>query len=62
MKPESIRTIAGKVPTTSEELTCLGVLGENIIKEYGEHNFVNVSSCSSSFNCADKLWCRRSAA
>jgi hypothetical protein len=35
MKPGSIRTIAGQVPTTNEELTGLGVLGENIIKEYG---------------------------
>eukprot|EP00546_Thalassionema_frauenfeldii_P019421 CAMPEP_0178902928 /NCGR_PEP_ID=MMETSP0786-20121207/4877_1 /TAXON_ID=186022 /ORGANISM="Thalassionema frauenfeldii, Strain CCMP 1798" /LENGTH=1176 /DNA_ID=CAMNT_0020574249 /DNA_START=92 /DNA_END=3623 /DNA_ORIENTATION=+ len=36
MKHESIRTIAGQVPTTVEELTSLGVLGENIIKEYGD--------------------------
>lgn len=37
MKHESIRTIAGQVPTTVEELTSLGVLGENIIKEYGTY-------------------------
>ena len=36
MKPESIKKIAWTVPTTNEELTGLGVLGENIIKEYGE--------------------------
>jgi len=36
MKIESIRTIAGEVPTTIEELTSLGVLGQNIIKEYGK--------------------------
>ena len=46
MKPESIKKIAWTVPTTNEELTGLGVLGENIIKEYGErllraiYNFV----------------------
>ena len=36
MKPTSIKKIAWTVPTTNEELTGLGVLGENIIKEYGE--------------------------
>ena len=36
MKPESIKKIAWTVPTSNEELTSLGVLGENIIKEYGE--------------------------
>jgi hypothetical protein len=36
MKPESIKKIAWTVPTNNEELTSLGVLGENIIKEYGE--------------------------
>ena len=50
MKPESIRKIAWTVPTTNEELTGLGVLGENIIKEYGErllraiNNFVEKES------------------
>jgi hypothetical protein len=28
--------IAAKVPATIEELTGLGILGENIIKEYGK--------------------------
>jgi hypothetical protein len=52
MKPESIKKIAWTVPTTNEELTALGVLGENIIKEYGErllraiNNFVEKENLS----------------
>ena len=52
MKPESIKKIAWTVPTTNEELTGLGVLGENIIKEYGErllraiNNFVEKENLS----------------
>jgi hypothetical protein len=52
MKPESIKKIAWTVPTSHEELVSLGVLGENIIKEYGErllraiNNFVEKEGLS----------------
>jgi bloom syndrome protein len=36
MKPESVRAIARQVPTTIDELKAVNVLGENIIKTYGE--------------------------
>jgi hypothetical protein len=39
-----MKTIAAQVPMTIEELKALGLLGENIIKEYGERIVKVVSS------------------
>eukprot|EP00547_Thalassionema_nitzschioides_P005472 CAMPEP_0194204474 /NCGR_PEP_ID=MMETSP0156-20130528/3983_1 /TAXON_ID=33649 /ORGANISM="Thalassionema nitzschioides, Strain L26-B" /LENGTH=1111 /DNA_ID=CAMNT_0038930501 /DNA_START=141 /DNA_END=3476 /DNA_ORIENTATION=+ len=55
MKHESIRTIAGQVPTTVEELTSLGVLGENIIKEYGDRLLKQINNYIANENLVDYL-------
>lgn len=41
---EAMKSIAAQVPTTVEDLKAIGVLGENIIKEYGERIVKIVSS------------------
>ena len=42
--------IAGHVPTSVEELNAIGILGENIIKEYGERLVKNINAFVESNN------------
>jgi hypothetical protein len=44
MSNSAMKTVASQVPLTVEELQSIGVLGENIIKEYGERLVKVVSS------------------
>jgi len=36
MSNNAIASLSHQVPTTNEELSSMGLLGENIVKEYGE--------------------------
>lgn len=44
MNNNAMRTLANQVPTSMEELTALGILGENVVKEYGERLVKNINS------------------
>ena len=43
MSNKAMSEIAAQVPTTMEELTDLGVLGENVVAEYGQRLVKNIS-------------------
>ena len=44
MNNSAMTTIAAQVPTSMEELSDLGILGENVINDYGERLVRNISS------------------
>jgi hypothetical protein len=44
MSTNAMSAIAEKVPLTIDELTALGVLGENVVKEYGERLIKNINA------------------
>ena len=44
MNNAAMTTIAAQVPTSMEELSDLGILGENVINDYGERLVRNISS------------------
>jgi len=44
MNNKAMGTIASQVPTSVEELNDLGVLGENVVKEYGERLIKNINT------------------
>ena len=44
MSNGAMNTIASKVPLSLDELNDLGVLGENVVKEYGERLVKNINS------------------
>jgi hypothetical protein len=44
MSTNAMSAIAEKVPLTIDELTELGVLGENVVKEYGERLIKNINA------------------
>ncbi len=44
MSNNAISAIAEQIPLTIEELSELGVLGENVVKEYGERLIKNINA------------------
>eukprot|EP00957_Ditylum_brightwellii_P166157 12649670-Ditylum_brightwellii.AAC.1 len=42
MNKDSMKAIVAQVPTSMEELSSLGILGENIEKEYGKRLIENI--------------------
>eukprot|EP00549_Striatella_unipunctata_P001171 CAMPEP_0118677586 /NCGR_PEP_ID=MMETSP0800-20121206/2713_1 /TAXON_ID=210618 ORGANISM="Striatella unipunctata, Strain CCMP2910" /NCGR_SAMPLE_ID=MMETSP0800 /ASSEMBLY_ACC=CAM_ASM_000638 /LENGTH=539 /DNA_ID=CAMNT_0006573283 /DNA_START=376 /DNA_END=1995 /DNA_ORIENTATION=- len=44
MSNSAMMTFASQVPTSMEELTELGILGENVVKEYGERLVKSINS------------------
>ena len=44
MSNNAMGTIAAQVPLTVEELSELGVLGENVVIEYGDRLIKNINS------------------
>jgi hypothetical protein len=44
MSTNAMSVIAEKVPLTIDELSALGVLGEGIVKEYGERLIKNIKA------------------
>jgi ribonuclease D len=44
MSNKAISSLSNQVPTTTGELASLGVLGENIIKEYGDRLLKNINA------------------
>ena len=42
MSNSAMTTFASQVPTSMEELSALGILGENVVKEYGERLVKNI--------------------
>ena len=44
MNNSAMTTIAAQVPTSMEELSDLGILGENVVNDYGERLVRNISS------------------
>lgn len=44
MSNDAMITIAEQLPLTMDELSDLGVLGENVVKEYGERLVKNINA------------------
>ena len=44
MSNSAMSTLAAQVPTSTKELAELGVLGENVVKEYGERLIKNINA------------------
>ena len=44
MSNSAMTTFASKVPTSIEQLSALGILGENVQKEYGERLVKNIKA------------------
>jgi len=44
MSSRALNTISTQVPTSLEELSELGILGENVVKEYGERLIKNINA------------------
>jgi ribonuclease D len=44
MTGKAMSTVASQAPTTLEDLNAVGVLGENVVKEYGERLVKNIKA------------------